>query len=228
MYAYVNNNPVSFVDPTGLGDEGNNRSLCGPSIVDFEMCFGGSGGGGSSGSSGGGLGAGGGTPGKRPFGSKPINRTWSKQFPCNQTTPQQLSSTVRNDFSDFANLTPPTGPSAVFTPGPLTLGETVQISVSYETGNYAPGMTAEVTVTSVTPTSWTFTVLPGQPHFMAPGSTISFSASQGPNGSSMFTVTANGETANAFFSLADLLGGQSAETGTWQNLLNKIALGCQQ
>ena len=88
-------------------------------------------------------------------------------------------------------------------------------------------MTAEVTVTSVTPTSWTFTVLPGQPHFLAPGNTVSFTASQGPNGLSMFTVNANGRTRNGAFTALDWVYGHSAETATWQNLLNNIAASCQ-
>jgi hypothetical protein len=89
-------------------------------------------------------------------------------------------------------------------------------------------MTAEVTVTSVAPDSFTFTVEPGEPHFLAPGSTISFTAAAGSSpGSINFTVQANGSTANAFFSLADWFGGHSGEAATWTNLLNNLASWCK-
>jgi hypothetical protein len=88
------------------------------------------------------------------YGSEQIHRNWGKQFWCNKTA-QQVISALRNNFSSFANTINSTGPNAVFSPGSLSQGDTVLIDASYDTGRYALGKTNAVTVSSVTPTSFT-------------------------------------------------------------------------
>jgi len=142
-YAYVLGSPLTLIDPLGLGNENDCPPESCTTVVGVPdnvptIGFGGT-------MDPGGISTIGTLLARLLDLSERINRDWSKQFPCNQT-PAQISKMVRNDFSHFADLTPSTGRSAVFTPGPISQGETVGINISYETGSYTPGMTAEVTV----------------------------------------------------------------------------------
>jgi RHS repeat-associated protein len=235
-YAYVMNNPLSYIDPTGLACwplEKQMFGTCAPfmnngvnfganwNLFDLFMGW-------TSCENGdcqrytirNGLAF------ALAWGGEQINRQWGGLFSCNKTA-QQLVSGVRNNFSSFANNVNPTGPNAVFSPGPVNQGATVLIDTSYDTGKYALGQTNAVTVSSVTPTSFTFAVVPGQ-HFMAAGSTVSFSATQVAPDLVSFSVSANGTTANPFYTLADLAGGHAAETGTWNNLLKNVGAFCHE
>jgi len=81
-------------------------------------------------------------------------------------------------------------------------------------------------MSSVTQNSFTFTAVSGE-HFMAGGSTVSFSARDAGSGSVQFAVDVNGQTANFFFTLAAELGGKSTEASVWRNFLKNVAGLCQ-
>jgi len=62
---------------------------------------------------------------------------------------------------------------------------------------------------------------------MAAGSTVSFSVTQLLPGILSFNIHADGATANLLYTAANKVGGHTAESATWQNLLDDVAAFCE-
>ncbi len=234
-YAYVLNNPTGLVDPLGLlcgpGSVALPEGGCGPApdASSFWCSFFG-------------LGCGSyprvgpvytvaewddihGRGPHRPVASQnpppDVQSTFPKTFPCTMSA-SELMAAVEADFSRFANYSGK-GPSpgfAVFTPGPITLGQQVVIDIG---ARGIGGFSNYVTVTSQTSTSFTFTVSGN--HFFVPGSTVSFAAADVGNGYVNFTVSLSGNWASfGWRSMGSLI--KAGESATWNNLENNLQQFC--
>jgi len=230
-YAYVMNSPTTFVDPLGLvvaippGCRSLGIGPDGEPIIDCSGLWGGPTtifgfqqppGQGPGGNNGGGAGPG-----------LDISKSWQRTVPCTQGA-QSLISDLTSDFASFAN-NPGPGPSAQFlTNGPIQQGGTVLIaagaSLTSNPNNSVPANLLAVTVSTVTPNSWTFVTNPAQHYF---NGTITFMASDVPGGQVNFVVTANANYANtASWLLGPLI--KAGENSTWNNLLSNIQAHCKQ
>jgi RHS repeat-associated protein len=244
-YACVNNNPLSFTDPSGL--------LALPCYPDCGDDGGGDDGGDPSGggSVGGPVGGGvvppnrpsGGGSGKQPTcGVVPlrscnpanydVNNTWSSTLPCNKSASQVMSA-VQNDMGQFADNAG-TIFAAKFPDSPITAGGQYLIQPGFNGGNgnvipgpgnwfiASPGYLA-VTATSVSPNGWTFTTDPSQ-HYI--DGTVSFSAANAGNGNITFSITAQGNWSSNFWAVLGPVI-KAGENSTWNNMLNSVQGYCQ-
>jgi RHS repeat-associated protein len=230
-YAYVVNNPVTYVDPMGLvlyvdgpginapeTGEPPSPVLAPPSPIIPPP-----------------IGIGGGGHGnpcvyvlKKPC---DITKAWNKTFPCNQNASQVMSA-VQNDMGQFAdNQSPFFG--AIFPDEPISLGGqySIQAGVMNNTANMI-GSTAgglipisnlTVTTTAESPTSWTFTTDPSQHYF---DGTVTFSADDVGGGNVAFSIDAEANYSNAFYAFFGSVIGLG-EDSTWNNMLNNVQSYCQ-
>ncbi len=158
----------------------------------------------------------------KPHG-RPVNKSWSKTFPCGQNA-TQLMATVESDLSRFANYSG-TLATAVFSPGAVVINQTLLIDTQTKgIGGLSYGRTNAVKVSSVTPNSFTFTTVEGQ-HFFYPG-TVSFSAADAGNGQVQFSISVNGTWAD-ILSQAQSPAILSGENSAWNSLLDNLQSFCQ-
>ena len=235
-YSYVQNDPVNFVDPTGLlpslrgiinwltkGSEGPISFAgppdAGPSKYGWWDYYG----------------------GDEFIYEEPQNsnvdvpKNYKKSFPCNQSA-DKVVSTIRKDFSKFANYGGRFGPlGATVNLATVRFGNTpveVGNSISIHTGIYAPlinphtlleTINTSVTVTEVDSQNFSFTTVPG--HVLYPAS-ISFGASDIGNGRIAFGIHVNGNFADNIARAKYYSGGYDLENKIWRNLINNVRKFC--
>jgi len=250
-YAYVMNNPTGNIDPLGLfcpvghcdsggggdgvGGGGGGGGGGDPCFFYPELCGGGPpppitpppGGGG-----------GGGGGGNKPANNRTVHPLYDGIFSCNANA-QGLMQQVEGNFSQFANyqgsfsaLGVPVSASASFFPSTVVQGGTINIQNVNSLGNHSPGQPAfftqvngvSVTVSSVSPTSFTFDTNPG--HVLYPAS-ITFSAADAGSSQVNFSIQVNGDFANFLTGiLYNDFGGQQLENNIWNNFLNNVQKSC--
>ena len=242
-YAYVQNDPVNFVDPSGMiagpgscgyYDAANGFWVFTPCPDDsFWRRFGRNSG---FGGFGGGGGGGGGPQDPVPSGPPTptpapprIDKLYGWWGPCNRSA-NDLMATVRRDFSKFANFSESFAGGLViaavkFDSGPIYRDRTIGIitgAVSTANPSVSSSRSFSVTVSSASATSFTFTTNPG--HVLYPG-TISFTARDAGSGSINFRIRARGQPAG----LAEAFGFQyfgSFEDDIWHHLLGAVRESC--
>jgi RHS repeat-associated protein len=237
-YAYVLNNPLSYVDPFGddaitddngcTWDDVSHTLKCppppplptGPSP--YAQGSPGGGGLGAEGGGAGGGGGGGGAGGPSGGGKLDVSKTWQRTFACGQNA-TQLMATVQSDFSRFANKF--SGPfTAEFEPGPINKGDAFAIFPGLQTipGFSVPVKSLVVTVSQQGPNGWVFTADPTH-HFF--NGTVAFSAADAGNGNVNFMVTVNANYASRFaWAFGSVI--TAGENSTWNNLLNNVQSYC--
>jgi hypothetical protein len=161
---------------------------------------------------------------QNPPAANNVTPIFIKTFPCTQSA-TGLISTLESRFSDFANYVGST--YAVFPPGPVSLGETLNINAGLNFGGTAETThNWQVVVSATAPNFFTFATVAGQ-HAFAGGSTVTFSAYDAGNGNVQFSVNVNARYANlAYWVGGKLLGGEHFEANTWNNLVSNVASFC--
>jgi hypothetical protein len=126
---------------------------------------------------------------------------------------------LENNFAFFANNNGD-HTFAIFTPGPLSPGDTVQIAVGLKLlGQVVASTVVSVTVKSVTDSHLVFSSDPG--HVLYPA-TVTFSAQDAGNGQVTFTTAVDAQTNGELGTIEFLTGGKAGETNTWNHLLEAI------
>ncbi|MGD0693328.1 MAG: RHS repeat-associated core domain-containing protein [Terriglobia bacterium] len=223
-YAYVMNNPTSFVDPLGLWGDCPPFVICTTVSAPYPPDNGGGGGGGDRADDPvliyfpdvHGRGAGGGS-------APDISHTWWKTFPCTQSATQLMSS-VQNNMGQFAdNRSLPF--AADFPSAPLQLGQQYDIFPGLTTagGGMAPVNDLRVTVTAQTPNAWVFTTDPAHHYF---NGTVAFIATDAGNANVTFSITASANYSSKFTKYILGWSIEPGENSTWKNLLNDLQSHC--
>jgi hypothetical protein len=251
-YAYVMDNPTTFIDPLGL-------FMCWNSSTGA-FCGNGGGSGPDSGGWGGegdragdpllvyaptithnGAGTGAITVVTKPGSTPDVSKPFQKTFPCGKNAAGVIS-VVTSDFSKFANYSGGFGPGGLplananvnFGQGPVLQGRSISIS---NTNTFlAPGSSDDLTPASqsvntsvnvqlVTPTTFTFATVSG--HVLYPA-TITFSAQDLGPGQVRFSIQVNGDFANRIAEALYYLGGGNLENNIWNNLINNVQNSCSQ
>jgi RHS repeat-associated protein len=234
-YAYTQNDPVNFVDPSGLmqticgyienanGDGGHWACV---ELWDWYR-WGGL-------ESGGGKGTGPEPPqNPAPTPRPEVDKLYGWWGPCNRSA-NDLMRTIRSDFSKFGNFAEPVaGGTAVagihFDSGPITLGRVIGITVgAVSTVNPSLSYSQHVSVTVNPASTMGFTFITNPGHFFYPG-TISFSARDTTsNGASAveFQIKAQGQLNGATATLGYYGGGGDFEDDAWKGFLAKVRTSC--
>jgi RHS repeat-associated protein len=242
-YAYVNNDPVNFVDPSGLDEtpgpcplggcivtvpiprDNNPISNLPPGMI---------------GSLTGGIRRkapisefeprfGGRDREPTPQNPAPVDKGYAWWGDCNRSA-NDLMRTVRRDFSKFGNFSEPVagglGVAGIkFDSGPITQGRTIGITVggfSTVDPSISYSRSMSVTVSSASTQSFTFTTNPG--HVFYPG-TISFSA-RDTNSGVRFGIDLKGQYGDIQSGIGFRLGGGSFEDDAWKSFLAKVRESC--
>jgi RHS repeat-associated protein len=239
-YAYTQNDPVNFVDPSGLNARPNwlddrwalfnagcvNLSGDGGSVIICNDV------GGPNGaiSFGGGWGPSPMTDDEeQPQKTTPVDKGDAWWGDCNRSA-NDLMRTVRRDFSKFGNFSEPVagglGVAGIkFDSGPITQGRTIGITVggfSTVDPSISYSRSMSVTVSSASTQSFTFTTNPG--HVFYPG-TISFSA-RDTNSGVRFGIDLKGQYGDTQSEIGFKLGGGSFEDNAWKSFLAKVRESC--
>jgi RHS repeat-associated protein len=215
-YSYASSNPLLFIDPSGLFAAVSCYSL---PFDDYQQhCF---------------FWGYGGSETLTP--TRDIDKSYATgRIPC-KATAEELMSAMRADFASFANfignfdalgLTDSGIAAVAFGGNPSSVGQTIPISI-WAT---VPGLgmerssNPEVSVQSISPTSFSYQTMPGHPLF--PG-TITFAANNAPGGRLGFAIQVHADYASLIsrgeFSVG---GGGNLEDKTWQNLLSQVRSFC--
>lgn len=245
-YAYALNNPLSYVDPTGLYCEyfgESDESDLGASF-DFH-------------SNSGECGDNGGTwfddakttvtvngttgdvdtlsiftgnEGLTP--NVTVQRSFDRSFPCKQTAGGAMNN-LQNNFPASANWQ--WGPLHVtfLQHGSLMAGSMIPIdgpigawaSLGGSPAGFLHAATSAVTVASVNSNSFTLATVPGMHPF--DNGTVRFSASDAANGNINFGVDVNGAFADPLSKFAFNYGMKAVEASIWHNLMNNVQAGCR-
>jgi RHS repeat-associated protein len=228
-YSYTTNDPLNFVDPSGLGDE---PPPWDPDdvikIYHSEPYFSGPH---SNHNSHGILLEAGGDPQ-----NSDVQKTYSRTFNCNKTN-RDIFHRLRTHFPQFANFNGNFGPgglasaSVSFGSGTITKGATIPIhNVDVGPGGSLP-TTFDVAVKVATVSTmagrsmgFSFDTLPG--HVLYPAS-ISFFAVQGDQGSVNFSINVNGNfSSTTNKELFNHAGGDDLENKIWNNLIDNVERYC--
>jgi hypothetical protein len=126
---------------------------------------------------------------------------------------------LESNFSGFANQT--SGNTfSVFTPGPVSVGQQVDISAGLQLFGQAVAYNdLSVTVQSASSSSLVFQSTSS--HVLYPA-TVSFSATDLGNGQISFTTSVNATTNGLLGTMEFFPFGMAGETATWNNLLNNV------
>jgi hypothetical protein len=169
----------------------------------------------------------------------------SKPYPLNNISctksPSQVISDMEANFGSFADYDGAFGPfgipgawgSVTFT-GIVSLDATINIhnvntvTVPNAVGPGGQVVTKEfnvaVQVSQVSPSSFTFTTLPG--HVLYPA-TISFTASSSGAGYLNFVIDVNGSFANLGSAIGYYAGGSNLENHIWNHVLQQVQADCK-
>jgi hypothetical protein len=169
----------------------------------------------------------------------------SKSYPLNNTscskTPSQVISDMEVNFGSFGDYDGAFGPfgipgawgSVTFT-GTISLGAIINIhnvntvTIPNAVGPGGQVVTKEfnvaVQVSQVSPSSFTFTTLPG--HVLYPA-TISFTASSSGAGYLNFVINVNGNFASVPYEIGYYAGGSSLEDHIWKHVLQQVQADCK-
>jgi RHS repeat-associated protein len=251
-YAYVGNNPLSFVDPLGLLDEPTCKALDGSScgggsssdytikvdvsapfdligllgaIDSLNSFFEQSTQNSASQQATAFLSPWGGQRGRgEKGGNRQINKPFKRTFPCNKSA-QQVMGAVQNDMGQFADNRG-TVFSANFPVQPITMGGRylIQPGLNSHDGGQLPMANLVVTVTSQSANGWTFTTDPSQ-HFF--DGTVSFSSTDAGSGNITFSILVNANWVSPFtqYTIGPVI--LAGENSTWNNMLGNVQGYCQ-
>ena len=241
-YAYVQNDPVNFVDPSGLDDVPPEPS--GPIdtiIISTSAPYYRPGGGGGSI-----FGDDSFVPEVPPTEEPPdgggpqnpdVTKTYSRDFDCNKAA-KDIFHRLRTHFPKLANFAGNFGPGGLataivsFGSTPITKGASISISnVNLPppgTNLPALSISTSVTVQSVSTQvgstmGFTFGTVPG--HVLYPA-TISFTAKDIGSGNVNFSINVNGQFAGKLYHGLYLAGGGELENKIWNNLIDNIERYC--
>jgi RHS repeat-associated protein len=246
-YSYVLNNPLAFVDPSGLymqvcsdngcytytdgdwaGMMGNGRGdgiTIGPGgTINCDSGCSGTvtyipgGPGEGPGDIGGNIGgSGAGSASGNNSATNNLSKHYGLTTPCGSTAPQVMGA-VEANFANFGNYSRWGGLESVTFSPPAGMG--VGSTIPINVGIFGTNQSLSVTVQSMNAQSMTFTTNPG--HLIYPGS-ITFAASPAPLGSINFNINLGGTvTSPAEFNF----GGSAFEDAQWNHFLGQVGGFC--